>query len=507
MAVGSHAFLSNLSSVLLPIFLILASVWLPLFSERYIYQNAYGDGLSFENIPPSVVAGRPISLFIKVNPPIMTSETRNNTSVQLRLIDPTNNETMTHVTYGVHLLKGDQDLMLLKFHSHSGPLRLEIHQKDGPIEVLNGEKEQTHGSWLSKDGEPDGVLDVAGPIIQDSGLYHFQITVLGMTDDQNFFDPGIAPTFDSWLSIGESFETKIQYNKEDHDITIISYYDKLNQFSYDPTTYKIFWSMPFNYNLDRIQDPNNNIFVHEEVRVPKSLITFLNSTSFVATVNQFQLNGKGVAVDPYSSESEYIVHYLVNKQAIVQLAQDHAQETGSIESNSNGDNRFMNFSLSINTNVKENRNEITSSQVLTTSGIRVNLTWRPSNLTSNQDSLLDLSFVDVQNITTASNNAPITGNIRYSLSIIDRNGDKILQRDNLLAINGHDTQSIRFPADDAYQILVNLTAIEANGIKPDESRNGIGTGTVVVPEFPLPQLGLLIGTAASYVMIYWLKKK
>src|SRR5437867_9754644 len=69
------------------------------------FQSAYADGLSFENVPPSLVAGKPISLFIKVDPPVLTDENRDKASLQLRLFDPNTNETIQHVTYGVHVIK------------------------------------------------------------------------------------------------------------------------------------------------------------------------------------------------------------------------------------------------------------------------------------------------------------------------------------------------------------------------------------------------------------------
>jgi len=50
-------------------------------------QNAHADGLSFESLPPSMIAGRPISLFIKIDPQILNPESAGNTSLQLRLFD------------------------------------------------------------------------------------------------------------------------------------------------------------------------------------------------------------------------------------------------------------------------------------------------------------------------------------------------------------------------------------------------------------------------------------
>ena len=458
-------------------------------------QNAHADGLSFESLPPSMIAGRPISLFIKIDPQILNPESAGNASLQLRIFDSSNNETIQHVTYGVHVIKDYKDLMILSFHSHRGPLKLNILPTEGPITVLNGEWEQTYSSWVSKTGSVDGILDVQAPMLLDSGLYHFQITVLGMTDDQNFLDPDLAPTFDSWLSMGESFQTKIQYNNEDHDVTIISYYDKLGEFSYDPTTFTIFWSMPFDWNLERIQSPNNNMFVHEEVRVPKSFISFLNSTSFIPTVNKIPLTGLAVAVDPYSSETEYIVHYLINKVAIIQLAQIHNQQSNTSSVNEN----LMSFSLSISTNKRTH--EQTSTQIVTTAGIRVLMSWQPSQLASNSQSKLSINFSDGQNVAGSSGDTQLNADVRYDLIVLDKNATKVAEKNNLVAVNGTDVQAISFPADDTYEIVVNITGINRQGETLDESRNGIATGIVVIPEYPSGFTPIIVASGLAVIML------
>jgi hypothetical protein len=228
--------------------------------------------------------------------------------------------------------------------------------------------------------------------------------------------------------------------------------------------------MPFDWNLDRIA--NQNIFVHEEVKVPKSFITFLNSTQFVATVNNIPLTNFAVAVDPYSSETEYIVHYIINKDAIQQLAQIRREQPHAAF------DKLMSFSLTINTNSKVNQ---TSSELITASGIRVHTRWEPNQLVPNSESRLSIQFYDLQNGT--GNASFLTADVGYTLRIIDKNGTNLLERDNLVAIGGVDMQSITFPTSDTYEIVVNITGISRGSEAPDLSRNGIGTGVVVVPEF------------------------
>ena len=69
--------------------------------------------------------------------------------------------------------------------------------------------------------------------------------------------------------------------------------------------------MPFDYNITRIkQQP---IFVHEEMRLPKSWKGFGDLTQFNATVNGQPLSGRSLAIDPFSFPDAMVVHYLVTK--------------------------------------------------------------------------------------------------------------------------------------------------------------------------------------------------
>ena len=76
--------------------------------------------------------------------------------------------------------------------------------------------------------------------------------------------------------------------------------------------------MPFNWNLTRIkQQP---IFVHEEIRLPKSWKGFGDSPLFNATVNGQPLTNTSIALDPFSVPNEMVVHYLINKNNLLDFA-------------------------------------------------------------------------------------------------------------------------------------------------------------------------------------------
>jgi hypothetical protein len=236
--------------------------------------------------------------------------------------------------------------------------------------------------------------------------------------------------------------------------------------------------MPFDYNMTRInQQP---IFVHEEMRLPKSWKGFGDSIQFNATVNGQPLSSGSLAIDPFSFPNDTIVHYLVNKDDIIKIAKvfntNYTKNT-SADGASTNTTALMNFALTPLTGV----NQIsTSSDIPTNTGsIHVALSWSPNPLASNTQSTLKISFYD------ATGTAPLTNtNVKYNLIIYDKNNHPVITKQNLLAKNAAGTETVVFPVAQIYHMQVQITGLLKPGQTPDFTRNGVATGYVVVPEFP-----------------------
>lgn len=238
--------------------------------------HVYGDGLTQENLPPASVGNRQASLFIKISPPILTSENIQDTFLQLRLFDANTNDTIVHTSFFVTVTKNDELLMRDLFHTHSGVLTLKIKPSNTPGKwVSYGDREPFQGGWTSTNDQ----LRVDAPILLEGGLYHFAIEIFGIDNDRNIFIPKDAPKFDAWLSVGDIFHNTVTFNQKPYDTTIISYYDKIHDFKFDESKRLISYSMPFNWDLSRLQ--TQNIFVHEEIHIPKSFKEFVDRKSVV----------------------------------------------------------------------------------------------------------------------------------------------------------------------------------------------------------------------------------
>jgi hypothetical protein len=448
----------------------------------FFNQKTYADGLTSENLPPVLIGNRQISLYLKVNPPILTPAAAHNAFMQFRLFDPSNNQTIQHVTYKIAVTSGttsssrEKPLLVDSFHSHIGLLTLHIEPTNGPITIL-AEHDPILKSWLA---DSSGNILIRGPVLLHGGLFHFHLEIFTMDNDTTLFTPQQSPKFDASLSLGDVYQNNWNYQNQKYNTTVISYYDKLKSVNFQPTNKSFTWSMPFDYNLTRIkQQP---IFVHEEMRLPKSWRGIGDLTHFNATVNGQPLSGRSLAIDPFSFPNAIVVHYLVNKDDILNIAE-------AVDSKNNNSNEVTKGSITKTNTAGLMKFTLSppgaASQIATSSdlvsnsgGIHAAVSWSPNPITPNTQSTLKISFYD------PSGTYPLTNtNVRYNLIILDKNNHPLISKQNLLAKNATDSEILYFPAKDIYHMILTITGLIKRGETPDFTRNGVATGYVVVPEF------------------------
>ena len=491
-------------------------------SVPYIFQQkAYADGLTAENLPPATIGDREAGLFVKISPAILTSESRENAFLQFRLFDERNNETIQHVTYEIAIRRANasedsRPLLRDFFHAHSGLLTIKVDPTETGQLQLFGTRDPFQSALLA---DPGGTVNVRGPILIDGGLYHIQINIFGIDNDRNIFLPENAPKFDSYLSIGDiSYHNLTTQNDQNYNATLISYYDEIAEFNYDPQTQQISWIMPFDWNTTRIQD--QNIFVHEEIKLPNSLLEeefgSASAATFNASVNEQPLVGRALAVDPFTSPNATVIHYLINKNQILELAETLGIGKGTINNNITSSNAtttitqpqqgridFMSFSLM--PRVQANATQSTSSDLTTdTGGIHASVSWEPKQLAADTESTININFSD------AFSGEALTANVLYDFAILNSNGTQIYQKQNLTATNASDSQTVTFPSNEIYQIEVNVRGLvqDDGGASPDTTRSGIARGYVVVPEFSSAfAMMLVLGGLMALLLVVTRKTK
>jgi hypothetical protein len=459
---------------------------LSIIAVTFPNEKAFGDGLTSETFS-ATLGDRNAELLVEVNPPILTDATRNDAYILFRLYDANNNQTIQYTTFFISVEKGigeDAETILppTLFHTESGLLRLKVQPAEGELQIF-GTQEQFLNAWVA---DPGGTVNIQGPLFLEGGLYHLRVEIFGVDNIRNIFADENIPKFDSWLSVGDVFTQNIDYQGQSYNTTIVSYYDRVSNFSFDGSNQQFTWSMPFDWNVSRIED--TNIFVHEEVKIPKSLTGIGDTTSFTATVNGNPISGRMIAVDPYSSQQELTLHYLINKNDILSMASQSPQ----------GDSDMV-FTLAPATGQVAQ----TTGEILTDTGnINVILEWAPEIGSASAESTLTLIFLD------GFSGERIVDDVNYNLRVLDNNGSQVYSQTGLVAEGGTGIQTIDFPADENYRLEVEVTAIARDGQPIDQTRNGIARGTVVVPEFPSGSLATAAAvTGISGVIIIILLRR
>ena len=465
-----------------------------IYPINYLLQSAYADGLTQENLPPASLGDREGSLFVKISPPVYTTESQENAFMQFRLFDANTNETVEFVTYDITVTKGanpstdEEPLLRDFFQSPSGLLTIRVDPTNTTSLTIFGNRDPFLGAWVA---DPGGTINIRGPLLLEGGLYKFDIQIFGIDNPRNIFVPEQAPSFESFLSVGDVYNFRdLNYTGETFNTTLISYYDEVRDFNFDSNTGSFSWSMPFYYNLTRLRD--NPIFVHEEIKLPKSLF---GNGPFNATVNGDPVSGRTLAVDPFTDPDAIVLHYLINKNSIIELAeewqqqQQQQQQNQSVPGNegindeTSVDNQtgLMTFELETSGGVQGDEQEQISSSsssdlISDTGGIHASISWSPQPLIPNSNSTLRINFSD------AFSGGPLNADVMYDLLILDNNGTLVINKEGLIANGSNDTQTLLFPADGRYQLELHINGlITSDQDTPDLTRNGIARGYVFVP--------------------------
>ena len=313
---------------------ILLLLLLSLVPSSILYPKAaFGDGLFMEELSASF-GDRKADLIIKMTPPVVTNETLKNQNqepvIQFKLYDPSTNEGYKHVTYYITIEKDGKKLVSDWFHDHKGDLKIEMKPSNDERITIYGEPDPILQAFT---GTEDSPVIATGPIFSEGGLYHFIVRVATIDYDRSFIPDDKQPVYDGWLSVGSTENQQISLSDgEQVQIQIISYYDDLKDFRFDPTRKQIEFTMPFDWNITRLEE--NNLMVHQEITIPKQ--SDLASVSYIGKVNGIDVT-KNLMLDD-SNSTKNVIHFMLPKPVVMQIAEQ-------VNNNGQDSNKLMQFSL------------------------------------------------------------------------------------------------------------------------------------------------------------------
>lgn len=322
------------SSLLRLVFFVFCVIVLGfVFSSTLPAKVAFGDGLFMEELSASF-GDRKADLIIKMTPPVVTTETLQKQNqkpiVQFKLYDPVTEEGFKHVTYFITIEKDGKKLLSDWFHDHKGDLKIEMKPSDDERITVYGEPDPILQAFT---GTEDSPVIATGPIFSEGGLYHFIVRVATIDYDRSFIPDDKQPVYDGWLSVGSTENQQISLSDgEQVQIQIISYYDDLKDFRFDPTRKQIEFTMPFDWNITRLEE--NNLMVHQEITIPKQ--SELASVSYIGKVNGIDVT-KNLMLDD-SNSTKNVIHFMLPKPVVLQIAEQ-------LNNNGQDGNKLMQFSL------------------------------------------------------------------------------------------------------------------------------------------------------------------
>ena len=295
---------------------ILFTILSLLLANIFTYIPTFGDGLFMEELSASI-AGRDISLLIKMSPPVVTTETLKGGQtplIQFRLSDSATNETIKHVTYLIEIEKSGKRLLLDTFHSHTGNLGIQMRPSSVDHITINGDQDPILATYT---GDMEHPVSATGPIFAEGGLYHFIVTIETIDFDTTFLPIDKQPVYEGWLSVGYSIDKDFEINGTAYPVNAISYYDALKDFTYDSMDNELKFSMPFDWNLDRLKKVN--LYVHEELSLPKP--SPLAANGYQGTINNIDLKPNSLLVDRTNSSKD-VVHIMLTKPVVLDISSE-----------------------------------------------------------------------------------------------------------------------------------------------------------------------------------------
>jgi hypothetical protein len=293
---------------------------------------AYGDGLFMEELAASF-GDRSANLLIRMSPPVVTTEAikeqGQKPEIQFRLYENQSDQNFKEVTYFITIEKNGKTLMSDWFFNPNGNLTIQMQPRNQSQISVYGELDPIMNAYTTRGSDP---VVAAGPIFLEGGLYHFIVRIVTVDFSRTILPDDQQPVFDGWLSVGATKDVTLDVNGTSVPLGLISYYDEVDNVTYDESSHSVNITMPFTYSTERINDPDNNVFIHQELEIPKP--SPLSSTGgYLGYVN-----GKDVTnvltVDGNNATQD-VVHFLLAKPAVKQIVDEYLAKNNTSISGSN----------------------------------------------------------------------------------------------------------------------------------------------------------------------------
>ena len=357
-----------------------------IFSSGFIinFHDAYGHGVGSEIFPPVELNGKLVSL--EVSSSTKDDIQSGDQQISISLIDFDSKITLRDVTFLVKSERGEQFLFEKEFKADHGFLVFNFVSEDTDSIIVE-EKDSGEDFFGSLLGLQSRLIDVKGPKLSEGGLYKLDISILTADGYSQKLETPLI--FNAGISIAQTTTHDfIDPDFGNQNIQVVTYYDEISNFQYDPKLKKISFLMPFEWSLKNI---NQTSVVHEEIIIPKEFGALLLS-GFSMSVNDIKLSDDIVNVDDFFTEGR-VVHFIIYQKELVNIFEN--------SSNLNG----MNFEIT------PDRDYTHISSVTDNGQFRILVSWEPEYLESNSNAKIIFDITDI-----FLKNKPVSTNYEFSIT-------------------------------------------------------------------------------------------
>ena len=390
--------------------------------------DVYGHGVGSETFPPVLLDGKLVT--VEVSSSQSDPETNDDQQISISLIDFDSKITLRDVTFLIKSERGENFLFEKEFQADNGFLVFNFVSEDTSSIVID-EKQNGNffGSLLGLDSR---LIGVKGPQLSKGGLYKFDITILAADGYSKKLETPLV--FNAGISIPQTTtHSFVDPNFDTQRIEVVTYYDEISNFEYDPTSKEIKYYMPFEWSEKNI---NQTSVVHQEIVIPNEFGDLLVS-GFKMNVNGIELSEDIVNIDDFFSD-ERIVHFIIYQKELLKIFENTENPNG------------MNFVI------KPNRDDVHLSSVTDNGQFRILVSWEPENLKSGSNA--EISF-DVTEIFLK--NKPIATEYYFSVT----QNERIIYEQNGISSDVkdvHNKAKFLIPKDVSGIVHVNFKNLDNN---------------------------------------------
>ena len=231
------------------------------------------------------------------------------------------------------------------------------------------------------------MIHVKGPKLSEGGLYKFDVSVLTANGYSNVLDDPLV--FNAGISIPQTTKHIVtDPNFGEQYVEVITYYDEISNFNYDPNSKKISFDMPFEWSLTNI---NQTSVVHEEIAIPETFGDLLVS-GYTMHLNDVKLDEDIVNIDDFFGDHR-VVHFIIYQKALLDVLETLDSENK------------MKFEIT------PDRDDIHLSSVTDNGQFRILVSWDPENLKSNSMATILFDVTDI-----FLKNKPVATNYDFSMT-------------------------------------------------------------------------------------------